>query len=1048
MKNIKQILQRLSGVLILLVLSVTGFGQDYPDDPNLDQVPQWYIDQTQSTTPRASQVITTDYYDEFYLGVDLAECHISVNPQEPEQFFTAFNISHAHHTMDGYNWVENNPVWGTTIRGDVLTAYDSLGNLYYENMYGGGSIMGCKVVTSTDNGQTWSAAVNAISGNDKNWLAADQTAGPYANSVYSVMTNSGSGNFSRSTDYGVTWNNTATFSTQSLPGMMVCVGAQDNVQGGAVYVVTNSGSAFASTYTFYRSTNGGTNFSLMSAQYFSGYVGVNSNGRNSVENMRTRPYPFIAADNSYGPFRGRLYCVYASNDPPGNGNKPDIWCRYSDDGGANWSTAKRVNDDLNPETNHQWAPAPWCDKETGRLYIQWMDTRDCPTSDSALMYATYSDNGGALFAANQKVSNQKMKINCNTCGGGGTPRYQGDYNSIVSNSKVSMLSWADFRWGSFASFTAYFPDFALKIYPAVKQIAGQDTVWAVVPGVKLYDDAAIMSASMETPPSGSFNVSMPAGNAVVNFPDSIPILISINNVPEGSYTLTLKGRGPNGTPIHFRESTIEVVPLAPPIAEFTASATNVCAGSTINFTDESQNAPTSWSWSFEGGDPATSTIQNPVDILYDTPGLYDVSLFVENQSGSDEIIKTDYITIKVLPDPPMGEDVSVCEEGLIPSLIVTGDDIIWYDDPELSNIVHEGNEFNTGQTEPGTYTYYATQTVEGCTSMSTEVSLTINALPDVSFDPLDDVCENAGDFELAGGFPIGGEYFGTGVEDDFFYPSVAGTGTHTLGYAYTNENSCTDTAYQEITVNALPVVTCEPFDPVCINTPPFDLSGGMPAGGEYSGNGVIDNMFYPEVAGVGNHPIIYTYTDDETGCSDYAEQALAVNLAPDVSIGNDTSLCGDYTITLDATTPFATSYLWIPGDYTTPTITVDSNGIGLNTQMFKVFVTDQNGCSSADSVDITFIDCTGVDEINALTAVQIYPNPNKGTFTLRISSMVPVVVDIKLLGISGNKYYEKNQLMIDGDHEELITLQQIKAGLYFLIIQNEDGKMLRKILIQ
>jgi hypothetical protein len=78
-----------------------------------------------------------------------------------------------------------------------------------------------------------------------------------------------------------------------------------------------------------------------------------------------------------------------------------------------------------------------------------MDTRDCPTSDSALIYASYSDNGGVTWAANKAISNQKMKINCSTCPGGGTPRYQGDYNGIISNKKVGMAGWTDFRQGSF-----------------------------------------------------------------------------------------------------------------------------------------------------------------------------------------------------------------------------------------------------------------------------------------------------------------------------------------------------------------------------------------------------------------------------------------------------------------------------------------------------------------------------------------------------------------------------------------------------------------------
>lgn len=626
-----------------------GFGQkqQYVDDPNLDQIPKWYLDQINNSSKAPSQVITINDYDNFYLGLDFAESHISANPLDPTKFFTAYNTDGTHNTMDGHDWNNATAVaWGTSVNGDPVTAYDGSGNLYYENMFGG--ITGCKVVRSSNNGLSWSSSVTAISGVDKNWMAADQTSGPYANYVYTVMTGSGGGNFARSTNLGASWSTTFTPSTQSLPGMMVCVGPNGTTDGGSVYIVTNSGSSFASTYTFYRSLDGGATFSLRSTQSYAGYVGTYVNGRNSVENMRTRPYPFIAADNSNGPYRGRLYLVYASNWPAGDGNKPDVWCRYSTNGGLTWSGAVKINDDINTQNNHQWAPAIWCDLTTGRLYVHWMDTRDTPASDYALMYASYSDNGGASFVTNQQMSNEKMFINCSTCGGGGTPRYQGDYTSIVSNANVSMSAWADFRWGSFASFTAYFPDYAMRLsIPPGKNTTGTNTVLAEVPGVKLYTDDVIFTASMETPPSGSFSISYPSGNTLNSFPGSIPIQITDNNVPSGLYTLSVVGKGPNGTPVHKREISISVVDLAPPVANFIASTTNPFIGTQVDFTDLSTNLPTSWSWSFNpstinylNGTNASS--QNP-QVAFLNPGNYSVTLVATNIYGSDPEIKTNYI---------------------------------------------------------------------------------------------------------------------------------------------------------------------------------------------------------------------------------------------------------------------------------------------------------------------------------------------------------------------------------------------------------------------
>ncbi|MGI9553181.1 MAG: spondin domain-containing protein, partial [Aurantibacter sp.] len=77
---------------------------------------------------------------------------------------------------------------------------------------------------------------------------------------------------------------------------------------------------------------------------------------------------------------------------------------------------------------------------------------------------------------------------------------------------------------------------------------------------------------------------------------------------------------------------------------FTASETMITSGGQITFTDESTNAPTTWAWEFEGGDPAASSEQNPV-VSYNNSGTYEVKLTVTNSGGSDEEVKTDYITV-------------------------------------------------------------------------------------------------------------------------------------------------------------------------------------------------------------------------------------------------------------------------------------------------------------------------------------------------------------------------------------------------------------------
>jgi len=529
------------------------------DNPNVDNtvgiVPEGWAPPVHSI-----EVITSpEGFDNFDLGIDFAEPHMSSNPLNPLEYFNAFNTNRAHSTYDGLEWNTTTPPFpGFSMAGDPVTAYDSLGTLYYENMYTvGGNIVGCKTIVSADNGATWSAPVTSVDGVDKNWIACDQTAGPFANYAYTTMTaGGGNGNFARSTDFGATWQQTWTFGNQNLPGMMVAVGPDvmggNNISGGCVYVVTNGGNAFSPAYTFYRSTDGGATFQVRSGQFFAGYVGTNVGGRHSVENMRTRPYPFITADNSFGPYRGRLYVIYASNTPAGNGNKPDIFCRYSDDQGLTWSGAAMINDDLNTTANHQWHPSTWCDKETGRLYVKWFDTRNVPTSDSAEVYASYSDDGGDTWVVNQNLSTAKFKIDCSTCGGGGTPRYQGDYDAITSNRYGAMAVWSDFRFGNFSSFVAYFPDYAMLLSTTSDSLLQTDSleVYVKVPAVKLYEHGVKFTA--EVSPAADINLSFPQGDSLSAYPDSVLLKIKLNDVPQGIYEVAVTGAGPNGTPVHKR----------------------------------------------------------------------------------------------------------------------------------------------------------------------------------------------------------------------------------------------------------------------------------------------------------------------------------------------------------------------------------------------------------------------------------------------------------------------------------------------------------------
>lgn len=79
-----------------------------------------------------------------------------------------------------------------------------------------------------------------------------------------------------------------------------------------------------------------------------------------------------------------------------------------------------------------------------------------------------------------------------------------------------------------------------------------------------------------------------------------------------------------------------------------------------------------------------------------------------------------------------------------------------------------------------------------------------------------------------------------------------------------------------ITVYENPEVSFEGVPVLCVFWDPYELTEGMPEGGEYSGEGVVDGHFHPQTTGMGMFEVTYAYTD-ENGCSAEAVYSIEVD---------------------------------------------------------------------------------------------------------------------------------------------------------------------------
>lgn len=177
----------------------------------------------------------------------------------------------------------------------------------------------------------------------------------------------------------------------------------------------------------------------------------------------------------------------------------------------------------------------------------------------------------------------------------------------------------------------------------------------------------------------------------VGFFDGLPTVrvyeLEINYVSNTIFAGTY-GRGLWESPLYQ--------PL-PPVAAFGAGKTQGCRGPlTVQFTDKSTNGPAAWEWTFEGGTPATSNLQNPV-VTYAAGGNWAVRLKVSNNAGENTAEIPGYVRITD-PQAPQPAGAERCGPGAV-TLTATapdaGQNTRWYAADTAALPLFTGDSFHT-----------------------------------------------------------------------------------------------------------------------------------------------------------------------------------------------------------------------------------------------------------------------------------------------------------------------------------------------------------------
>ncbi len=365
-----------------------------------------------------------------------------------------------------------------------------------------------------------------------------------------------------------------------------------------------------------------------------------------------------------------------------------------------------------------------------------------------------------------------------------------------------------------------------------------------------------------------------------------------------------------------------------------AGNTSVCENSTHVYTCDTVLGATSYNWSVPPGATILSgQTTTTLTVIYGGPVVSQVSVFADGPCGPG-VIATRPVQVFPYPVIVMANFPGTCDN--VAPFALTGG--LPLGGTYSGNGVAAGI-FDPIAAGPGTHLITYTVSANGCTSNLGRNITVYSATPCV-LSPFVTNCSYTAAYPLTGGLPVGGVYSGNGVvPGQMFNPAAAGVGSHLITYSYPSPYGCISTDTQRIVVNQSATVTMSQLSPVCVDANAYALSGGLPLGGTYYGNGVSNGMFNAMAAGVGTHTITYIFADTTT-CTDTAITTITIYPLPLVTLSEMSAMCeSEAAILLNGGAPAGGVY----------------SGTGVNAGMFAPAVAGQGG----HTITYTYTDGNG-----------------------------------------------------------------------------------------
>ena len=436
----------------------------------------------------------------------------------------------------------------------------------------------------------------------------------------------------------------------------------------------------------------------------------------------------------------------------------------------------------------------------------------------------------------------------------------------------------------------------------------------------------------------------------------------------------------------------------------------------VNFIISSANG-VSYLWDF--GDGTTSTSAEPTH-LYTTGGVYTAKLYVTNACGSDSLVKND--SVHITSGPPVIADKNVCP-GNRAILNASGmGNILWF------NAAAQGNELSTGTTYTtpvlnNTTTYYVSSSVTPAVEIAGPTQNTIGSGSYYTRTTKHGLVFNCTAAQKLISVDVYSDTVGKRIIllqdsaghtlDSLNINVVVGHATITLNWQLPVRNKlylCSQ-GLQHFYRNSSGV-----------SYPYTTADGSVSITGNNTGFGTTYNYFY-------------NWKLQQTACQ---SSRIPVTVFVLGTGGNSFTATGTGNPTVNFTPAdnTATTYEWSFGDGATSTDMNPQHTYAANGTYTVQLVVGNGTCFDTVTQDINTISAS-VQELNAFSNFNLYPNPAKDQLTLNVSSNTSANnCLLNITNLLGETVYHGNTDIVAGTNNLHFNVAQFAAGIYIITLQS------------